>query len=153
MSFKKNMDVLKDIWDKMYSEFNNDENSNSAIIHFTTSKSVHKFELEYLMYWNIYTMISIAPDHEKTKETLEYAGIKLTKEQIGLANRIELKRKDIKDHNQDDKKVDVWQIIGEIESITGRAIDIKNTTMRQYLAIKKTIKNGRERQDNAKGRN
>jgi hypothetical protein len=152
-----NLSELEKVWNGIYTEFSNSENSNSAIIHFTTSKSVHRMELEYLMLYNIYSMLAVAPDHKETKKILKYAGIKgdikkIEKRLKGLSNRIKIKRATIKETTSD-KKVDVFEIISQIESIIGRNIDMRTTTVRQYIAIKKTIKSNGKRQDNAKGRN
>jgi hypothetical protein len=142
----------------MYAEFSNSEKSNSAIINFITSKSLHRMELDYLMYWNIYNMLLVAPNHKETIKILKYAGIKgdikkIEKKLKGLSNRIEIKKKDRKDQSDTNQKLDVWQIISQIEDIKNRTIDVRTTTVRQYIAIKKTIKSNGRRQDNAKGRN
>jgi len=151
-----NTDELITVWENIERECTEVENSNSAIIQYTTAKSVHKMELEYLMLWNIYNMISIAPEHPETIKILEYSKLKLTRVQIEkklkiLRNRIELKRHDAKS-TQNDKKVDFYEIIDQIEDIKGRSIDLKNTTVRQFIAIKKNIKKNGKRQDNTKGR-
>ena len=153
---KTNTDELITVWENIERECTEVENSNSAIIQYTTAKSVHKMELEYLMLWNIYNMISIAPEHPETIKILEYSKLKLTRVQIEkklkiLRNRIELKRHDAKS-TQNDKKVDFYEIIDQIEDIKGRSIDLKNTTVRQFIAIKKNIKKNGKRQDNTKGR-
>lgn len=143
----KNVDakILEAAWNKIYNSFTDAEDSNSSIIHFTTSKGVHKMELEYLMLWNIHNMMVMFPNAEETKQVLKYAGIELTAKEIhkklkGLSNKIKLKRKDIEKQTDVNVKIDVWEIIAEIESVIGRNIDVRNTTMRQYLAIKKSIK-------------
>jgi hypothetical protein len=154
-----NLDELIKIWTHISLEYGQAEDSNSSIIHYTRSKSIHKMELEYLMYWNIINMMTMFPNHEETIKTLKYAGLpkdqdpeKLKKKLKGLKNRIELKRKDLKDETEGNEKIDFYRILDQIEDIKNRTINPFTTTVRQYIAIKKNIKNGK-RQNTAKGRN
>lgn len=138
---------LGEAWININNEYEQTEDSNSTIIQFTTAKSIHNMELEYLMLWNIYNLMSIAPDHEETKEVLNYANLNMTVKQIekklkALKNRISLKRIDIK-KDESIVKPDYFQIIDKIEDVKGRAIDLNKTTVRQYIAIKKNLKNGK----------
>jgi hypothetical protein len=149
---------LEKVWTNINTEFEATDGTNETIIYFTRSKSVHNMELEYLMLWNLHTLLCVAPNHEITKESFEYAGIKPDAKKIhkrlkALSNRIELKRSDLKEVSEPTEKLDVWEIIAMIEDFKGRNIDVHTKTMRQYVAMKKTIKNGRKRQDNAEGRN
>jgi len=152
-----NIDELKEVWDNINSEFEDTDESNGAVIHFTRSKSVHGMEKEYLMLYNLYNMLCIAPEHELTLQECNHAKItpdpkKIHKRLKALSNKIELKRKDIKEVSENTEKLDIWEIIARIEDFRGFNIDVHKTSMRQYIAIKKTL-NGRKRQNNAEGRN
>lgn len=150
---------LINIWQNIQTEYGKHEDSNGSIIQFTTAKHIHKLELEYLMLWNIYNLIAVAPEEKKTKELIKEAGLEketfktIEKKLKTLGNKIKLKRQDV-DQQKSNKKVDFWRIIDEIEDIKGRSLDVYKTTVRQYIAIRKNIKlkNGK-RQNNTKRRN
>jgi len=149
-------DKLQLTWLEIQNQYSTADDSNYQIINFAQSKGLQKMQIEYLMYWNIYNMMVIAPEHKETIRMIKYA--KLEKETVksiekklkGLKNRILLKCKDLE--QKDDKPVDYLQIIDEIEDIKGRSIDVFKTTVRQYIAIRKNIKHGK-RQNNTKGHN
>lgn len=147
-----NLEELQNIWQNISNEYSEAENSNSTIIQFTTAKSVHKLELEYLMLYNLHELMRADLKGETAKKRLEYAGLKgkdikwITKRLKILSNQIRIKRKDIQEKNNNNEKIDFYRIVDEISDIKGREIDIFKTTVRQYIAIKKNIKqkNGRQ---------
>jgi hypothetical protein len=144
---------LQQVWTEIQTQYAKADDSNFQIINFTQAKSLQKMELEYLMFWNIYNLMAVAPEHKETKRLLKYAGLEnetfktIEKKLKALKNRIELRKKDF--DKKETKSVDFWRIIDEIEDLKGRSIDIMKTTVRQYIAIRKNIKNG-NRQNNSK---
>lgn len=147
---------LNKAWTEIEIQYSKAEDSNSSIIQFTTAKGVCKMELEYLMLWNIHNLIVADEQGDSAKAMLKYAGLEdkdlkwIEKRIKSLTNRINLKRKAIKEDNPENTKFDFWRIIDEIEDIKGRAIDITKTTVRQYIAIKQNIKRNGERQNRKK---
>jgi len=150
------LNVLNKAWEDIQTEYAEAEDSNSSIIQFTTAKGVCKLELEYLVLWNIHNLMVAENNGPNTKECLKKAGLEgknirwIEKRLKALTNKINLKRKEIKDRSPESKKFDFWRIIDEIEDIKGRAIDITKTTVRQYIAIKHNIKINGKRQDTKK---
>src|SRR6056297_3173200 len=137
-------------WNDIQSQYEQADNSNNSIITFTQSKSLQKLHNEYLVLWNLNNLLLIAPEHEKTKEMLNYVGIKSNKVEKKLKvlrNKIEIKNKDFEKPH---KKIDFMKIIDEIEDIKGREIDIYKTTVRKYIAIKQNIHG---RQNKTEGHN
>ena len=90
---------LNEAWINIQTQYAEAENSNSSVIQFITAKSLHKMETEYLMLWDIYNLLSIAP--EAAKEVIKKAGLEgkglewIEKRIKALINRIKIKRKDI----------------------------------------------------------
>jgi len=153
-----NADVLNKIWVNIQREYSEAEDSNSSIIQLMTAKGVHQMELEYLMLWNLHNLMVADIEGDSAKAMLKYAGLekwdlkRIEKKLKALNNKINLKRETIKE-DEPKSKFDFWRIIDEIEDIKGRAIDVRKTTVRQYIAIKKNIKKNGKRQDRTKGRN
>lgn len=149
------LNVLNKIWDDIQTEYSEAEDSNSSIIQFTTAKGVHKMELEYLTLWNIHNLMIADADGKNAKAMLKYAGLEdknlkwIEKRLKALTNKINLKRKIIKDDEPKDK-FDFWQILDDINDIKGYKINPFKTTVREYIAIKKNIKRNGKRQDRKK---
>ena len=153
---KVDLDVLNKLWIDIQTEYSEAEDNNSSIIQFTSAKGVCKLELEYLVLWNMYNLMIADVEGNSAKSMLEYAGLEdknlkwIEKRLKALTNKINLKRKSIKEETPENNKFDFWRIIDEIEDIKGRAIDITKTTVRQYIAIKQNIKSNGKRQDRKK---
>ena len=144
-------------WLDIQNQYSKADDSNYQVINYVQSKGLQKLQIEYLMLWNLYNLMAVAPEHENVKKLLKYANLEketiksIEKKLKGLKNRIAIKQKDF-EKPENEKKVDYNQIIDQIEDIKGRSIDLFKTTVRQYIAIRKNIKNGKQ-QDNAKGSN
>lgn len=147
---------LKKVWIDIQFQYSKADDSNHQIINFTESKSLQRMQIEFLMLWNLYNLMVVAPEHKETLKLKKYANLEnenlktIEKRIKALKNRIEIKKKDYE--TKDTKPIDFWRIIDEIEDLKGRSIDVMKTTVRQYIAIRKNIKNG-NRQNNAKGYN
>lgn len=147
---------LESVWLDIQTQYSKADDSNYQIINFTQSKGLQKLQVEYLMYWNLYNLMIIAPDRKETKEMIKRAGLKdetvktIEKKLKALKNRIEIKKKDFE--TKESKPIDFYQIIDELSDIKHRTINPFETTVRQYIAIRKNIKNG-NRKNNSKGNN
>lgn len=154
---------LPDIWEKILVEFQESEDGNRSVIQYVEGRAILKLELDYLILWNLYNLMSTIPDSKEILELKKEAGysdksIKWIEKQLKIINnKLRIKRKGIKEKEVKETAFDFLRLIDEIESIKGYVIDIHKTTVRKYIAIKKNIKaqtkakNGR--QNNAKGRN
>jgi len=147
---------LKLVWLDIQTQYSKADDSNYQIINFTQSKSMQKLQIDFLMIWNLYNLMVVAPDNKETLKLKKLAGLEneslkgIEKKLKGLRNKIEIKKKDLE--KEESKPIDYCEIIDQIEDIKGRAIDPFKTTVRQYIAIRKNIKNG-NRQNNAKRSN
>jgi len=147
---------LKLVWLDIQAQYSKADDSNYQIINFTQSKSMQKLQIDFLMIWNLYNLMVVAPDKKETLKLKKLAGLEneslkgIEKKLKGLRNKIEIKKKDLE--KEESKPIDYCEIIDQIEDIKGRAIDPFKTTVRQYIAIRKNIKNG-NRQNNAKRSN
>ena len=147
---------LKLVWLDIQTQYSKADDSNYQIINFTQSKSMQKLQIDFLMIWNLYNLMVVAPDKKETLKLKKLAGLEneslkgIEKKLKGLRNKIEIKKKDLE--KEESKPIDYCEIIDQIEDIKGRSIDPFKTTVRQYIAIRKNIKNG-NRQNNSKGRN
>lgn len=155
------LEALQKIWSDILQEYSESEDSNTSIIQFSTNKKVLNFELEYLVLWNLYNLMCTVPDSQEVLTLKKEAGysdknIKWIEKRLKILNNlIRINRKDIKEKQPENVDFDFYRIIDEIEDIKGRNLDIHKTTVRQYIAIKKNIKEKerRGRQNNSKGRN
>ena len=147
---------LKLVWLDIQTQYSKADDSNYQIINFTQSKSMQKLQIDFLMIWNLYNLMVVAPDNKETLKLKKLAGLEneslkgIEKKLKGLRNKIEIKKKDLE--KEESKPIDYCEIIDQIEDIKGRSIDPFKTTVRQYIAIRKNIKNG-NRQNNAKRSN
>jgi len=154
-----NANELNKIWENIQAEYSKAEDSNSAIIQFTTAKGVCKMELEYLVLWNIHNLMGADIEGDSVKAMLKYAGLedwdlkRIQKRLKALTNKINLKRKAFKEDNFENKKFDFWKILDEINDSKGYRLDPTKVTVREYIAIKKNIKRNGERQNREKRRN
>lgn len=150
---------LSKAWESISNEYSKAENSNSSVIHFTTIKSLHKLELEFLMLWDLMNLIIIDENGFNSKECLIKAGLQgkdlkwIEKRIKALTNKINLKQAKIKEDYPQNKKDDWVKVLDKIEDIKGRKIDKYQTTVREYLATIENIKSDGKRQDREKGRN
>jgi len=152
----ENLEFLENAWTGIESQYNESEDSNGAVIQFVTAKGIHKLELEYFMLLNIYNLMIIEGNGNNSKECLKKAGLEdkniewIKKRLNALTNKINLKRKDVKEDIVESKKFDFWQRLDSINDAKGYKISPFKTTVREYIAIKKNIKKNDERQDRIK---
>lgn len=150
---------LKGVWLDIQNQYSKADDSNYQVINFTQSKSLQKMQMEYLMLWDLHTLMTIDTEGKEIKKRLKQAGLEkatiktLEKKLKSLRNNIKIKCKDL-EKKETTKPIDYNQIIDEIEDIKGRSLDIMKVTVKQYIAIRKNIKrkNGK-RQNNSKRRN
>ena len=148
---------LQKVWEQINIQYQEAEDNNSSVIYYVQMKSLHKMKLEYLMLYNIYNLLAVAPNSKEAKNALKYAGLQdkgfkwIEKRLKTLINKIKLKEADLKG-KESEKKVDFFRILDEIEDIKGRTINPFTTTVRQYIAIKKNLKRKKsgKRQDRTK---
>lgn len=153
---KVDLNVLNKLWDDIESEYSKAEDSNSAIIQFTSAKGVCKMELEYLVLWNMHNLMTADIEGKSSKAMLKYAGLEdkslkwIEKRLKILNNKIQLKRKLVKEENPETRKFDYWSILDEINDIKGYRLDPTKVTVREYIAIKQNIKRNGKRQNRKK---
>ena len=146
---------LKLVWLDIQTQYSKADDSNYQIINFTQSKGLQQMQINYLVLWNLYNLMIVAPDKKDTLKLKKLAGYEnltfkdIEKKLKSLRNKIELKKKDYE--QKETKQVDFYLILDQISDIKQRTIDPFKTTVRQYIAIRKNIKNGR--QNNTKRRN
>lgn len=147
---------LQSVWLDIQNQYSKADDSNYQIINFTQSKGLQQMQINYLVLWNLYNLMIVAPDKKETLKLKKEAGqenssIKdIEKKLKSLRNKIELKKKDYE--QKETKQVDFYLILDQISDIKQRTIDPFKTTVREYIAIRKNLKNGK-RQNNTKGSN
>lgn len=153
------LEPLQKAWESILIQYQEEEEGNNGVINYVKGKSLLSLELDYLIYWNIYNLITTIPDSKEILQLKKDAGIEnkdvkwLKKKVNSLGNQIRIKQKDFEIENKDNGKFDFYRIIDEIEQIKGYPIDIHKITVSKYIAIKKNLKAKNGRQNNSKGRN